>query len=378
MGMKIALAGGGTAGHVNPLLAVAEELRRRGDDIVVIGTEEGLEHRLVPEAGFEMVTIARVPLPRRPSPDLLTLPRRLREAERVCQSVLEDCDALVGFGGYVSTPAYRAAAHMGRPFLIHEQNARPGLANRWGARTADVVALTFQSTPLKASEGRTVVTGLPLRPAIADLATIRRGEGGRLQARREAAQRLGISPDSRTLLITGGSLGARHINEVLSESSGDIPADIQVIHLTGKGKADDVRGVLEREGIDASRWIVMEYLDQMQDALAVADLVVCRSGAGTVAELQALGIPALYVPLPIGNGEQKLNATDHVNSGGAVICDDSAFNRKVVDDLLVPLLEDGDRLAEMARLSADTGRIDAASEVADLVASMVDGSKAER
>ncbi|QWW18941.1 UDP-N-acetylglucosamine--N-acetylmuramyl-(pentapeptide) pyrophosphoryl-undecaprenol N-acetylglucosamine transferase [Schaalia sp. 19OD2882] len=363
--MRIVLAGGGTAGHVNPLLATADVLRSRGARITVLGTAEGLEADLVPAAGFDMETIAKVPLPRRPSPALLTLPVRLQRTVEHCRRVLEGADALVGFGGYVSTPAYLAARGAKVPVVVHEQNASPGLANKVGASFADVVALTFDSTPLRCRKGRTVTTGLPLRAAIAHLAADRRDPQRSCSRRAGAAKRLGIDPQARTLLVTGGSLGALHVNEAVTGAAADLPEGVQVVHLTGKGKDGAVREAVEAAGV-AERWLVLDYLSTMEDALAVADLAVCRSGAGTVAEMTALGVPCVYVPLAIGNGEQKLNAADHVASGGAILVDDARFTAQVVRERVMPMLVSDD-LEEMARASADLGHVDAATELADIV-----------
>ena len=287
--VKVVMAGGGTAGHVNPLLATAAQLRESGAEVVVLGTKAGLEADLVPAAGFPLVEIPRVPLPRRPSLAFFTLPSRFSDAVKRCAQALEGADVLVGFGGYVSTPAYIAAKRAGVPIVIHEQNARPGLANKVGARNAAVVALTFPSSPLAARSGQTVVTGLPLRSAVADLAERRASAEGAGAARREAAERLGVNPDAPTLLVTGGSLGALHVNESMTGGADALPEGAQVIHLTGRGKDEPVRKAVEAAGL-SDRWHVIDYLTTMEDALAVADLVVCRSGAGTVAEMEALGL----------------------------------------------------------------------------------------
>ena len=203
--LRVLLAGGGTAGHVNPLLATAAALRdpsTGGDErteILVLGTREGLEERLVPEAGYELAHVPRVPMPRRPTGDLFMLPRRLQRAVAAAGEAIARVDAqvVVGFGGFVSTPAYLAARQAGVPVVIHEQNARPGLANRLGAGWAAAVALTFASTRLKASRGRTEVTGLPLRPAIGALAAERADADGAARARSAGAAALGLDPGSR-------------------------------------------------------------------------------------------------------------------------------------------------------------------------------------
>ena len=188
----IVFAGGGTAGHVNPLLSTVAALRATGLDFhpLVLGTKEGLESELVPAAGLELATIPRLPVPRQPSSDLVTLPLRLRRTVKDLESLFSqrEATALVGFGGYVSAPGYLAAHHLKIPFLVHEQNARPGMANRLGARWAKAVALTFPETPLRSRRGKTEVTGLPLRPAMLELASRLATTEGRLAARAAAAQ----------------------------------------------------------------------------------------------------------------------------------------------------------------------------------------------
>lgn len=368
---KILLAGGGTAGHVNPLLAVAAELERRGWEVGVVGTAEGLEAELVPAAGFSLTAIPRAPLPRRPSPELLSLPVRLREAQRTAATEIGEAAAVVGFGGYVSVPAYRAATRLEVPFVIHEQNARPGLANRLGARNAAAVALTFPATELRARRGVTEVTGLPLRAPIAELVRKRSTEAGASAARQEAAQRLGLAEKQPTLLITGGSLGALHLNEATLAAAQNLPPGAQVLHLTGKGKDKAVRDNLPEEVAD--RWHVIDYLPEMELALAAADLVLCRAGAGTVAELSALGLPAIYVPLAIGNGEQRLNAADAVAVGGAELVPDADFTAATVTELVFPTLANPELLKKMGRAAKASSVGDGTQKVADLVEEVARG-----
>ena len=305
---------------------------------------------------------------------LQSLPHRLGKAIGAATEAIETigADVVVGFGGYVSTPAYLAARKAGVPVVIHEQNARPGLANRLGASWAQAVALTFASTRLRASKGCTEVTGLPLRPAIATLVSRRAASEGARRARVEGAQALGLDPDLPTLLVTGGSLGAQHLNEVLSESLGSLPAGLQVLHLTGKDKDAPVRAALEAavaSGAEqdlSERYHVLDYLTTMEQAYACADGVLCRSGAGTVAEITALGLPALYVPLPIGNGEQRLNAADVLASGGGRMVLDADLKPSDILDFAM-LISDPERQAAMARAAASTGVQDAAARLAALI-----------
>ncbi|NYI60960.1 UDP-N-acetylmuramate--L-alanine ligase [Cellulomonas soli] len=362
------LAGGGTAGHVNPLLAVADELRRRDPSVqvTVLGTASGLEARLVPEHGLPLAVVPRVPLPRRPTLDWFRLPGRLQEAVHAADRAIEEYGAqvVVGFGGYVSTPAYLAARRRGVPVVIHEQNARAGLANKLGARWAAEVAVTFGGTGLPGEQ----VVGLPLRAPIARLLEERATDAS--GARRSAAAELGLDPDLPTLLVTGGSLGAVSVNTAVSSAaSALLAAGVQVLHLTGADKDRAVRARLE--GLPgAERYHVLPYLSQMHLGLAVADVVLGRAGAGTVCELAALGIPAVYVPLPIGNGEQRLNAAPVVEAGGGLLVDDAALDAAWVEEHVIGLLVGADAAAtrsRMAAAAAGVGVSDAATRVARLV-----------
>ncbi|RTE48114.1 undecaprenyldiphospho-muramoylpentapeptide beta-N-acetylglucosaminyltransferase [Actinobaculum sp. 352] len=370
---SIILAGGGTAGHVNPLLATALTLREMGLDVRAVGTADGLEKDLVPAAGFELFAIERVPFPRRPGRAALTFPARFRRAISQAEDVLDGVSVAVGFGGFASTPVYAAAKRRGIPVVIHEQNAKPGLANRYGARFAHAVALTFPSTPLRARRGVTQTVGLPLRPAIATLAAQRAMQTG--AGRTRAAQRLGLDPTRATLVVTGGSLGAQHLNEVVTAALDAITAaDIQVLHLTGRGKDGPVRQAVA----DRSNYVVLDYLAEMEDAYAAADLVLCRSGAGTVAELGALGLPAVFVPLAVGNGEQARNASDLVAAGGAKLINDREFTvERFIHDVLA-LVADKNRLDAMGAAARETSPLDGAGRLAQIIADVGEAYDGER
>lgn len=362
----VVLAGGGTAGHVNPLLSVADELRRRNPaaTVVALGTREGLEARLVPERGYPLEFLPRVPLPRRPSGEWARLPGRLKAAVDAAGDAIDraGAQAVVGFGGYVSTPAYLAARRRGVPVVVHEQNARPGLANKLGARWAAQVGVTFPGTPLAGA----VVTGLPLRHEVAEL--VERLAHDPAGTRAAAAAALGLDPALPTLLVTGGSLGAQSLNTAVSGAARELldGGGVQVLHLTGTGKSEPVLGALA--GLAGTeRYHALEYLAEMHLAYAVADLVLCRSGAGSVSELAALGIPAVYVPLPIGNGEQRLNAAPVVEAGGGLLVADGDLTPAWVARKVPGLLGDRARLGAMAQAAATAGVRDGAARVADLV-----------
>lgn len=334
------LAGGGTAGHVNPLLAVADALRERSaaDAVLVLGTAEGLESRLVPERGFDLLIVDKVPFPRRPNRQALAFPGRFRKAiAQVREHIRRNgVDVVVGFGGYASAPAYIAARRERIPFVVHEANAKPGLANRLGARQAAAVGVAFAGTPLRGGE----VVGMPLRHEVVSL--------DRAGTRAEAAEYFGLDAERPVLLVFGGSLGAQRLNEALADSWNDVLATgWQLLHVTGERS--------EQTDPNATGYAFRRYVDRMDLAFALADVVLCRSGAATVSEVSALGIPALYVPYSVGNGEQRLNAASAVEHGAAELLDDASFNADAVRRAVVPLLEDPERISRMAAAAEAVG-----------------------
>jgi UDP-N-acetylglucosamine--N-acetylmuramyl-(pentapeptide) pyrophosphoryl-undecaprenol N-acetylglucosamine transferase len=354
--MRAVLAGGGSAGHVSPLLALADRLVADdpATEIVALGTTTGLEARLVPARGYRLHPVPKVPLPRRPSASLLRLPGNLRLAVREARRAIDEisADVVVGFGGYVSAPAYLAARQAKVPIVVHEQNSRPGFANRLGARLTRSVAVTFPDTPLR----HAVRTGMPLRAEIVGLDIP--------AARPGARESFGLDPSRTTLLVFGGSLGAQRLNEVVPQVAGDLrERGIQVLHVSGAGKSVEVSAA----PAGAAAYVVVDYVDQMELAYAAADFVIGRAGANTVSELTALGFPAAYVPLPIGNGEQRLNALPVVEAGGGLMVADAQLDRAWLVDQVLPLVGDPDALRRMGEAAHGFGRLDADRLLADLV-----------
>ncbi|WP_037577327.1 undecaprenyldiphospho-muramoylpentapeptide beta-N-acetylglucosaminyltransferase [Phaeacidiphilus oryzae] len=346
--MHVVLAGGGTAGHIEPALALADALRRRDPTvgITALGTERGLETRLVPERGYELALIPAVPLPRKPTPELITVPGRLRGTVKAVQDVLErtKADAVVGFGGYVAMPAYLAAKRAGVPIVVHEANARPGLANKIGARYTDFVAVSTPDSKLRDSR----YVGIPLRRSIATL--------DRAAARPEARHYFGLDQRLPTLLVTGGSQGARRLNETIQAVAPRLQQyGVQILHAVGP--KNELPMIQDVPGMPPYRPV--PYLDRMDLAYAAADMMLCRAGAMTVAELAAVGLPAAFVPLPIGNGEQRLNAQPVVRAGGGLLVDDAELTPEWVLAHVLPVLTDQQRLWDMSRAAAEFGRRDA-------------------
>ncbi|MDH6237221.1 UDP-N-acetylglucosamine--N-acetylmuramyl-(pentapeptide) pyrophosphoryl-undecaprenol N-acetylglucosamine transferase [Cryobacterium sp. CG_9.6] len=347
------LAGGGTAGHVNPLLAIADSLRSQDPDAVIIalGTSEGLEARLVPARGYELALVPRVPFPRRPNRQALSFPGRFHRAVSGVADLIRSrgVDVVVGFGGFVSTPAYLAARRMRVPIVIHEANAKPGLANKLGARFTKQVGVAFAGTPIRHAQ----FVGMPLRPEIERL--------DRAAVKPTAEDYFGLDHARKTLVVTGGSLGARRLNNTIAESAPVlIAAGWQVLHIQGE------RGEVTDPQLEHYRLI--DYCDRMDLALAIADFAVTRAGAATLSELCALGIPAVYVPYPVGNGEQRFNAADAVAAGGGVLVDDADFLPDWVRTRLVPLLADTARVNAMGAAAASVGIRDGSARMLKLIA----------
>ncbi|MEU4313517.1 undecaprenyldiphospho-muramoylpentapeptide beta-N-acetylglucosaminyltransferase [Nocardia sp. NPDC024068] len=358
--MSVIVAGGGTAGHIEPALAVADALRRLDPAVRVtaLGTRRGLETTLVPERGYPLELIPPVPLPRKPSADLLRLPGRVRASVARTRQIIDavSADVVVGFGGYVALPAYLAAGpgllrrRRSVPVVVHEANAKAGIANKVGARRAVRVLAAVPGSGLDAE-----VVGIPVREAITSL--------DRAALRAQARDHFGLPADGPVLLVFGGSQGARSLNEAISGAAPQLAAaGISVLHAHGP------KNVLEAVSADpATPYVAVPYLSRMDLAYAAADAVVCRSGAMTVAEVSAVGLPAVYVPLPHGNGEQELNARPVVAAGGGRIVSDPELSPKYVIDEVIPLLTDPARIAEMGRAAAGAGHRDAADEVARIV-----------
>ncbi|MCL6422046.1 undecaprenyldiphospho-muramoylpentapeptide beta-N-acetylglucosaminyltransferase [Brachybacterium sp. JHP9] len=352
---RILLAGGGTAGHVSPLLATAAQIRALDPraEITVLGTADGLEADLVPAAGFELVTIAKVPFPRSPNAAAVRFPGRFASTIAQVRRLLKEREiqAVCGFGGYVCPPAYLAAASLRIPRVLHEANRRPGMANRLGARGAHAVLTAFEGTPLPGARR----IGMPMREGIARL--------DRAERRDAAVASLGLDPARPVLLATGGSLGAQHLNEVLVEAApAMLAAGAQIVHITGKGKTAVGAALADQDG-----YRLLEYAGAMEDVYAAADLALTRSGAGTVSELTAIGLPAVFVPLPIGNGEQALNGEEVVAAGGALMVDDAALTPAVMTGTVLPLLLDAEHLGAMSTASRAFGVPDAAAQLAQIV-----------
>jgi UDP-N-acetylglucosamine--N-acetylmuramyl-(pentapeptide) pyrophosphoryl-undecaprenol N-acetylglucosamine transferase len=373
--LSVVIAGGGTAGHVEPAMAVADALSALDPAvrITALGTSRGLDTRLIPERGYHLELITPVPMPRKPNGDLARLPSRVWRAVRETRAVLDDVDAdvVIGFGGYVALPAYLAARGIPGlprlfnsprrvPVVIHEANASAGLANRVGARSADRILSAVADCGLRRAE----VVGVPVRATITSL--------DRASLRAEARAHFGFADDARVLLVFGGSQGAVSLNRAVSAAAADLAAaGVAVLHAHGPKNTLDLR----TPGPGDPPYVAVPYLDRMDLAYAAADLAICRSGAMTVAEVSAVGLPAIYVPLPIGNGEQRLNALPVVNGGGGMLVADADLTPDLVAREVSGLLNDPPRLAAMTAAAAREGHPEAARQVAEAALNIARGRR---
>lgn len=366
--LTVAIAAGGTAGHVNPALALADELRDRGYEVHFFGESRRLEGALVPKEGFPFHPVHVTGFDRRRPWTLVTALVHLsheehRLIEKFGSGELPMPDVAIGFGAYLELPLMRAAAKLGIPIALHEQNSVPGLANKRTAKSARLIALGQPAAEdvMRSCAGRSsevVFTGNPVRSSVL--------EGDRSRGR----VALGIPQDATVLLVFGGSLGARHVNERLASLKRELLAieGLHVVHSTGKNGYDETLQALDLTEAEASRWRVMPYIDDMGDTLAAADLVVSRAGASSVAEIAALAVPSILVPYPLATADhQTTNARLLTDAGAAVKFSDGDIDGDDFRDELLGLLGDAPRRASMCEAARGLAQDKAAAMLADLL-----------
>ncbi len=348
----VVLAGGGTAGHVEPALAVARQWMKSHptDTCIFLGTKSGLENSLVPPAGFQLRTIPKVKISRTPSPSWLRIPFDLIASIAASITVVKNADVVIGFGGYVSAPAYLAAAITRTPIVIHEANAKPGWANRVGAVFTHHLAVAHPVE--EGSFSKALLAGLPLRSDVAQGCTESAADWSK--ARIAAKSRLGFPSDAPLVVIMGGSQGSVAINAVIADSVATFNSKgISVLHSVGK---------LNALPNSTGGYKPVAYIDAMADAYLAADVIIARSGAVTCSEFRALGRYALFVPLPIGNGEQFVNAASLVAADRAQVITQKEFTAQYLSTNLNSLLEK----ASHAPIAGDPQDLHAAEKIVAL------------
>lgn len=349
----VVLAGGGTAGHIEPALAVAREWMKNhpADTCIFLGTKSGLEVTLVPAAGFKLHEIARVRISRKPSPSWFRIPIDLIASILSSLKVIRKADVVVGFGGYVSAPAYFAAAISRTPIVIHEANAKPGWANRLGAVFTSHLAVAHPVEHGVFSDA--LLAGLPLRSDVAQGCVA--AESNWSKAREVAKTRLGFAPDRPLIVIMGGSQGSKAINEVIAQSI-SVFEDNKYSVLHSVGRLNPLPAAIDG-------YKPVSYIEAMADAYLGADLIIARSGAVTCSEFRALGRYALFVPLPIGNGEQFVNAASLAAVGRAEVISQNQFTSEYLSSHIAELL----KKASQAPIQGDPQDLLAAEKIVALI-----------
>lgn len=361
--MRVVIAGGGTGGHLFPGIAVAEEFKQRGQEIEVVfmGTENGLEARVIPREGYPIKLLrTEGVLGKSLFRQAVALLAALRAVFSSVSFFREsEPDIVIGTGGYASVGPVVAARLMSIPVMIMEQNLVPGLANRVLARLASTVAVTYHESVTYFQRGKTVRTGNPVRMSV-------------LQGKRDEAMDLfSLDTDKLTVLVLGGSSGAKRINDSMAgalNSLLDIRDGIQFLHQTGQGDYERIRKTYRALGFSA---MVAPFIHQMAGAYAVADIVISRAGATTLAELTALGKPMLLVPYPHAAGHQEYNARKLVEAGGARLVRDHDLTAGVMASHIRELCGSEELRGDMRRQSRTLGRKDAAQRVVDLAVSIL-------
>jgi UDP-N-acetylglucosamine--N-acetylmuramyl-(pentapeptide) pyrophosphoryl-undecaprenol N-acetylglucosamine transferase len=351
--MKVVLTGGGTGGHVYPALAVAAQLV--GDDVLYIGDPRALEARVAPAAGLRFAGIPSAQVNRRGAAGALKGAARIVASLPRAAALLrrERADATLATGGYACVPVAMASRWLGVPLIVFEPNARPGRANLRLGRFAAAVAVGLDAARAYFPAAR--VTGVPVSGRI--------GSVPRIPAR----EAFGLPVEGFCILVFGGSRGARSINQAIEAALPDLPGDTSVLHQTGRGAP--VAATPGQPG-----YVRREYIDDMAAAYAAADLAICRSGAQTLAELSAAGLPAVLVPYPYAaDDHQRANARAHVAEGAAVMLEDSTLTGPVLVEAVRELRSTDTTLSTMGSAAASQARPRAAEEIAALIRDVARG-----
>lgn len=359
--MLAVLTGGGTAGHINPALALAEVLEERGVDVRFAGTPNGREADLVPAAGISFTPFEASGFNRNHPTSIVKAVYLMEKGVGAASRWFDEIhpDVVVGFGGYVSLAIGRAAEKRGIPVVVHEQNSVMGMANKNLAKRAHKVCLTYgHAASAVADQSKVIVTGNPVRRQVF------------AATREEGRAAFDVPEDARMLLVTGGSLGARHLNEALCACKADLIAedDLYIIHVTGPKELETVTAKLALTPEEAVRWKLFGYTNQMGQAMAAADAIVSRAGASSLAEISARALPALLVPFPYATEDhQTTNAQAAVEAGCAHMIADADVEGDDFKRELLLLVRDADLRARMREAARAQKTADAAALLADIV-----------
>jgi len=363
--LRVIIAGGGTAGHINPGIAVAKLIKQKDKnaDILFIGTRRGLETKLVPREGFDLRLIKVRGFKRKLSLDTFIAVKELFQGLLEARRIIKEFkpDVVIGTGGYVCGPVLFNACRMKIPTLIHEQNAFPGVTNRILSRIVDAVAISFKESGQYFKYAKKLVyTGNPVRMEI-------------IQADRQASrEKLGIRPNDTFVVIFGGSLGAERINETVVEMLKKYSMDCKILFGTGNAQYESI--AKELEGVRSSSVLVVPYIYDMGSAMAAADLVICRAGAITCSELTALGVPSIMIPSPnVVANHQEHNARSLEKNGASIIILERDLSGDILYEQMVRLLKDKEQLNKMAKNAKKIGITNAVDKIYSIIDELVKG-----
>lgn len=366
MALKVAIAAGGTAGHINPALALAEELKDRGDEVSFFGQPNRLEATLVPQAGFPFFETHITGFDRARPWTLVFALVRMEHAEKQIAEHFEKVgkpNVAVGFGAYVEMPLLRWCHANNVPVVIHEQNSVPGLANKSCAHFAAIVCLSLPAAKDAfrkdiGPETTVMVTGNPVRRSVINA------------SREKGRDDFQVPQDAEMLLVFGGSLGARHLNSAVANMKDELLSreNLYVIHSTGRQDFDAVKEHLNLTAQEQKRYHIMPYIDSMGEALAAADAVISRAGASSIAEIAALCVPSILVPYPKATADhQTINARYLVDHGAAKLTPDSEIDGEGFKQEVLHLIDHQEEREKMRKAAHGLGQAHAACALADAV-----------
>ena len=356
--MRIAIAGGGTGGHLFPALAVAEVLRERGHEVLIFISEKEIDALATKDRGeFRFEKLPSIGMPKLFSPAIFGFLKRFNESLAPCRAIYREFkpDAVLGMGGFTSTSPILAGRFRKIPTFIHESNAIPGKANRLNGRLANMVLLGFSECAKYFTKARCEVTGTPIRRSLTTKIP-----------RDKALEAFGLRPDRKTLFVMGGSQGAQGINKAVTDALPQLKAaGLQVIHLTGKHDEQAMLASYQRENFPA---YVAAFHHRMEEAYSAADCAITRSGAASLAELSHFGIPSILIPYPhAAENHQALNAEIFDRAGAAVVLNESETTGETLAQKVRWMIEDPARLQQMSERLRQLAPRDAARRVADVI-----------
>lgn len=357
--MRIIISGGGTGGHIYPAIAIADKIKRKRPEsqILFVGTERGMESRLVPESGYEIRYISARGFNRKKLlKNIETVIDLLRGYSQVKGIISEyRPDLVIGTGGYVSVPVLWAAGRKGIPVYIHEQNAFPGLANRMLSKYANKIFISFdESRKYFKSDDKMVFTGNPVRKEFIFSGII------------DYREKLGISSQEFFILSFGGSRGAEKINQSIIDLAAAISTTpkVRLLHVTGNDYYEDFCNRLVEKGLDGKSVMAVPYTDRIHEYMLASDLVICRAGAITVAELTACGKPSIMIPSPnVTANHQYYNAKAVADKGGAILIEEKNLSADRLKSTVFRLMYNKEALNAMGKASLSLGRKDGADGV---------------